>query len=375
MATKLCPFRRAVPYGCGTKPVTTETLTNVAIWGDTHDVTYSYKRFEGLGAWSVATVTMVVRADNSAAPPTGNPITNITFDHCVFGTPPSGYNANTFYAQNLSTIGSVISGITFDHCWFEPAPRMQLEINGRGGWWHDVTLNHCTFEPSVSQHLSFDMSPDSSDPSYPFGVTVSGTVRGVENLTVQYCDFQGTGATVNGYEPGSYKMAAEFRDVYAYTVDGTGGSKVIGNRFGRGASAWLNIGSDVNEGIIYTRDMLFQNNLFDWTYNPGSITYTNHDAPWSNKIADSIFRGNTYVLGTDTNEPYEFVGATGYGCTFENEHWTKSAGTIGSTCAMYFTDSVFNGCHFHLPKNVHFSPDASGVDTCTFDNGYTIDEA
>jgi hypothetical protein len=344
-------------YGC-TKPVTTSVLRNFAVAPGTHDVTYSYVRFEGYtgpgtpaGAGSTACVRM-----QTAAP--GTSIYNVTFDHCVFATPPAGVTSNGVHIWSYR--GSTVYNITFRDCWFEPQSRMGIEINGRGGWWHDVTIDHCTFEPLCGEILSFDMSPDGGDPSPPYGINVGGVVRGVEGLQVTNNDLRGTGVTVGGIAP-RYKMGIELGCVYPY--GSVGASQFSNNKVGRCASSWLNCDYSPASG------MTFANNLFDWSYNPGRIAGS-HDGPISGALNGCEFSHSTWVLGTTLNEPYKLVSGGGDGNAFSGEDWTKPSGSIGGGAGMPFTNSTYASCHFHLHDPVIFPDSASGTG-CVFDGGHS----
>ena len=349
-------------YGC-VKPTTTSTLDNFRIEGGTHDVTYSRVRFTGdvTGVGSHSTTGIRVSSSHPGD------VYNITFDRCVFETDDyEGGSSNAFHAILTQ---NVVHHIVFDHCWFEPASRICFEFNGRGGWWHDVLLDHCTFEASCGQQFSCDMSPGDYTPTSPYGVNVDGVVRGVEGLRITNCLFEGTGATVAGFEPGSYKMGLEFGCVYPYASDESIGRSVfLNNKVGRCLSAWLNF-SYKAKGQRY---MTFQNNLFDYAYNPHGSAASN-DAPWSSgaNLNYCSFIGNKWVLGTANNQPWDFVASgspAGGHNTFVDEHWTKPSGTIGGACAMPFTDSTYTRCRFELPKAVTFPESATGTD-CYFANG------
>ena len=205
--------RVSTRYGC-VKPVTTRTVRNLYIRGGTHDVTYSNVRFEGYTGSESADWTCVGMAAIGSA----GSISNITFERCVFATVPAGVFGNAFHMWNTSTVGSTISNITFRDCWFEPQPRMQIEMNGFGGWWHDVTIDHCTFEPGGGEMVSVSMSPVDGAIPAPYGVTVGGVVRGVEGLHITGNDFRGTGVTVNGFAP-KWEFGFEFACVFPYARD------------------------------------------------------------------------------------------------------------------------------------------------------------
>ena len=350
-------------YGCS-KPQTTSTLTNYAVPYGTHDATYSQVRFEGntgedAGSWAVLRLMLM------GAP--GVDTYNITFDRCVFATCPAGIEGNGVHGWNFASDGSTIHHITFDHCWFEPQPRMQLEMNGRGGWFHDLTAHRCTFEPSNGQLFSVDMSATGGDPASPYGISVDGVVRGVEGVTLTENDFQGTGAVVNGFDNWTAR-AIELRCVRPSSIDGSGGTVMRGNRVGRCRSGWFNLNASSG-----TYGLTVENNLFDTAYNPAGLAYAvTHDSPWAGGVSDSTFSDNVYVLGSGGNEPWDFMPSaqvSGDGNTFAREHWTKPGGGIGGVCEMPFTDSTYTGCHFHLPKAVTFAADAAGSG-CVFDNGY-----
>jgi hypothetical protein len=283
----------------------------------------------------------------------------------VFATLPAGIEGNGVHMWNLNANDEVYD-ITFRDCWFEPQPRMQIEMNGRGGWWHDVTIDHCTFEPSGSQMLSFDMSPGDYTPTSPYGVRVGGVVRGVEGLRITNNDLRGTGKVVNGFTPTQWLMGIELGCVYPYAADtSVGRSEFSGNRVGRCASAWLNC------DYTATEYMTFADNRFDWTYNPAGVS-AHKDPPFGTgaRIQNCTFAGNTWVLGKADNQPWSVCGARGgSGNTFIDEDWTKPSGSV-STCAMPFTDSTYTDCHFHLPKAVTFPASASGTG-CVFDSGHS----
>jgi hypothetical protein len=348
-------------YGCA-KPVTTSTVRNLSIRGGKHDVTYSHVRFEGRTGSSPSSWTVVrIGVGSSSA----GSISNITFDHCVFATLPRGVFGNAVHMWSTSTTGKTIRNITFKHCWFEPQPRMVIEMNGRGGWWHDVTIDHCTFEAGGGQMLSFDMSPVSGDPVAPWGVKVDGVVRGVEGLHITNNDFRGTGVTVNGFTP-RYTMGFEFGCVYPYAKDPSiGRSEFTGNRVARCASAWFQCNRNGARG------MTFADNLFDYGYNPGGIPGSS-SAVWAGtSINDCTFVNNTYVLDGSGLEgrPWDLLsdGLAGRGNTFAWEDWTKPAGRMASS-EFPFTNATYTDCHFHLPVSVTFPASASGTG-CVFQSG------
>jgi hypothetical protein len=324
-------------------------------------VTYSQVRFEGYTGSASADWTVVGMASIGSAAS----ISNITFERCVFATLPAGVFGDAFHMWNTSTVGSTISNITFRDCWFEPQPRMAIEMNGRGGWWHDVTIDHCTFEAGGGQMLSFDMSPVSGDPVAPWGVKVDGVVRGVEGLHITNNDFRGTGVTVNGFTP-RYTMGFEFGCVYPYAKDPSiGRSEFTGNRVARCASAWFQCNRNGARG------MTFADNLFDYGYNPGGIP-AHENAAWSGTFINGCtFRDNTYVLSTGDDQPGDLVvsALAGSGNTFSGEHWTKPAGRMADA-KFPFTNSTYTDCHFHLPVSVTFPASASGTG-CVFDKGRT----
>jgi len=293
-----------------------------------------------------------------------SPCYNITFDHCVFATLPSGVNGNAFHMWNYNA-SSPIHHITFKECWFEPQPRMVIELNGRGGWWHDVVIDHCTFEPGGGQMISADMSPDGNDPSSPHGINIGGVVRGVEGLVVTNNDFQGTGVTVNGIAP-VYKTGFEFGCVYPYAPDtSVGRSCFTGNRVARCASAWFNCDYS---GATY---MTFADNVFDWSYNPAGIAGS-HDAAFTGSdMSHCTFTNNTWVLGTLLNEPWHLLGdqLEGSNLTFVRESWSKPSGNM-SLASFPFTHSSYTDCRFHLPVAVSFPASATGTG-CVFDKGHT----
>ena len=351
--------RDFVQFGCR-KPITTSVLTNFVVGPSTHDVTYSYVRFEGYTVWGAgACVTM------RTAPSTpGTSIYNITFDHCVFAQSPAGVASNAVHI--FSYPGSTIYNITFRNCWFEPQSRMGIECNGFGGWWHDITVDHCTFEPSGSQMLSFSMGHDAgSEP--PWGVEVEGVWRGVESLHITNNDLRGTGVTVGGVDP-VWEMGVELAAVYPYSPDpSVGRSEFSNNRVGRCASSWLNCDYTPTTGVT------FANNLFDFSYNPGGITGS-VDAPINGSLNDCVFTGNTWVLGTANNYPWALTsspqsGGFGTNNVFTSEDWIKPGGTM-NLANMPWADSEYYDCHFHLPRSVTFPASATGTG-CVFDSGHS----
>lgn len=357
-------------YGCR-KPTTTSTLTNHIIYGGTHDVVYSGVRFEGNANVS-GKETVAMWLGRSGTPDAD--IYNVVFEDCVFATCSyaSSGPANAFHMWNTSTTGKTIHDVTFTRCWFEPQTRMQVELNGRGGWWHDFTFQDCTFEGSCAQQFSCDMAPTNATPTSPYGVTVGGVVRGVEGLLIDGCLFEGSGATVEGIEPSSWLMGLEFGCVYPYASDTDVGRSVFSNnKVGRCGSSWLNF-SYTTKGCHY---MTFQDNVFDFSYNDHGADAHN-SSPWSSaaNLNYCTFDGNTWTLGTANNQPYYMVsgGTTAQGGhdTFVGETWTKPSGTIGSWVDFPFTDSDYTDCVFHLPKAVAFAASATGSGN-TFDNGYT----
>ena len=292
-------------------------------------MTYSHVRFKGTGS----SPSSSGRAHRLPVQP-GN-ISNITFDHCVFATLPEGVFGNAVHMWNTSTTGKTIRNITFKDCWFEPQPRMVIEMNGRGGWWHDVTIDHCTFEAGGGQMLSFDMSPVSGDPVAPWGVKVGGVVRGVEGLHITNNDFRGTGVTVNGFAP-RYTMGFEFGCVYPYAKDPSiGRSEFTGNRVARCASAWFQCNRNGARG------MTFADNLFDFGYNPGGIARKQLRRLGGTSINDCTFINNTYVLAAPVEDrPWDLLpyGLAGRGNTFSGEDWTKPAGRMASRIALHQLD-------------------------------------
>jgi hypothetical protein len=351
-------------YGC-VKPAE-ELLTEVEdfrIEGGTHDQTYSYKRFTGQGTSSSGGATVAIVS--SAAYP--GDIYNITFDHCVFSTPEG--NGNCLHAWALN-VGDVIYNITFDHCWFEPAPRMALESNGRGGWLHDWTVNHCMFEHGGGQMLSFDMSPGNYDPVAPWGPEIGGVVRGWEGLEITNNDFQGTGVIVNGYSP-SYVMGLEFGCVFPFASDlDVGRSVFSGNRIGRCQSAWMQCN---RSGAAY---MTFADNLWDQAYNAGGIA---SDGPQYGVIAGTfydhcVWSDNVYNLGAVTLRPQELYvqsSVTGADNELLREHWTKAGGTMANPVHGTFEDSYYEDCEYHIPRSFAFNTGCTYNSGCVFDSGHT----
>ena len=358
-------------YGC-TKPVTTRTVRGLYIRGGTHDVTYSHVTFAGHSGSSPDSWTCVGIDLNGRQ----GSIRNITFDHCVFSTLPAGYDGDGVHMWNTSTTGKTITHITFRNCWFEPQPRMVIEMNGRGGWWHDVTIDHCTVEPGGGEMLSFDMANSAGRMAEPYGVTVDGVARGVEGLHITDNDFRGTGVTVNGYTS-SYTMGFEFSCIYPDASDpSVGRSYFTGNRVGRCDSSWFQCNRNGAEG------MTFADNVFNSGYNPGGVA-ANASPAWSGTyINHCTFTNNTYILdhsGVD-DHPWELMlsGLSGDGNTFSCEQWTKTAGSIGLV-DFPFTNSTYTDCQFHLPAShgtesgrtsARFPASASGTG-CVFDHGHT----
>jgi hypothetical protein len=348
-------------HGC-VKPVTTRTVRNLYIRGGTHDVTYSQVRFEGYTGSESADWTCVGMAAIGSA----GSISNITFERCVFATVPAGVFGNAFHMWNTSTVGSTISNITFRDCWFEPQPRMQIEMNGFGGWWHDVTIDHCTFEPGGGEMVSVSMSPVDGAIPAPYGVTVGGVVRGVEGLRITGNDFRGTGVTVNGFAP-KWEFGFEFACVFPYARDKSiGRSEFSGNRVGRCGTAWYNF------SYGGARGMTFADNVFDWNYNPAGTAGTPTDWFWSGTtLSDCRFTNNTYILPAGDNKPWQLMGiTTGNNNTFSAERWTKPSGTMGGGCNFDFADSTYTDCDFQLSVPVRFPASASGTG-CVFQSGHT----
>lgn len=370
-------------YGCGEKPSTDETLYDTRIGGasDTHDVTYTLKRFEGCG-WTGddssfdATVCLLIR-DSSY----NSNIYNITFDRCVFATCDSSVISNAVHMLNLSTTGKTIYNITFSYCWFEPWSRFGLEWNGRAGWWHDLTIDHCTFEHGGGGALSFDMSPIDGDPQSPWGITVGGVVRGVEGLHVTHNLIGGSGAVVNGFTPTTLLTGLELSCIYPYCPDHTVASpntytpdndqlaatrsEFSNNRIGRNKGSWLQFNRN---GSYY---LTFANNHFDNTYNPGEITeQAEYFANTSAHCNHCDFSDNHYTLGENNARPgYIYVSADGSDNTFLREHWVKDTGTMTSA-TFPFTDSSFTDCIFDFPVSVTLA--SSSTDSgCTFTSGHT----
>jgi len=336
-----------------------------------HDITFDHVKFTGYsgtneGSWAV------VRALSGG-------VYNIAFESCIFATLPEGVRGNAVHFWTWDADDNFYN-ITFHNCWFEPQPRMQIELNGFGGWWHDVTIDHCTFEPCGGEILSLCVTNDDGETSAPYAPTVDGVVRGVENVVVTNNDLQGSGATVNGFAP-VYLQGIELASVWKNTVTGLGASTISRNKIGRCGSYWLNGASG---GF---RDMTFEDNVFDYTYNEADAgTRATQTFIQSNiACADNTFRNNTWVA-TDVVAAwytlfYFVPGCDLSGNTFEGEDWTHGDGTL-STADWEFTDSDYTNCHFHISRTyAGTSPTEVQLpvaipESCTgsgnvFDNGYT----
>ncbi len=303
-----------------------------------HDLTFSYVRFTGYagtGYGGPTTTGMKITG------PDQNDIHDITFDHCIFATcSGASAQANAFHA--ICSYGRIYN-IAFENCWFEPYSRIGVEVNGRGGWWHDFSFDHCTFEGGLGEILSFDMFPTVDGSGSVYGVTIDGIVRGVEGLSVTNCLLEGNGAPeVSGYtmplsgSPGSWRMGMEFGCVYPYASDNTvGRSTFSNNKVGRCYSAWYQTNYS---GASY---MTFENNVFDDSYNPHGCTVRAGTAISGVSASHCTFTGNDYILG---NHSTVFVGGySGTANTYSGERWTKS-GTISASFP--FTNSSYEDCHF-----------------------------
>ncbi len=266
---------------------------------------------------------------------------------------------------NTSKVGSTISNITFRDCWFEPQPRMVIEMNGRGGWWHDVTIDHCTFEAGGGQMLSFDMSPVDSDPVAPWGINVGGVVRGVEGLHITDNDFRGTGVTVNGFAP-RYTMGLEFGCVYPYAKDASIGRSRVHRQPGRALRLGLvPVQPQRRPGHDLRRQPL-RLGLQPRAASPSRLRRLGrhlHQRLQRSRTTPTSWARATACRGA-SRPP-----CAGSGNTFAGEHWTKPAGKMAD-CVLPFTNSTYTDCHFHLPVPVRFPASASGTGY-VFDNGHT----
>lgn len=357
------PSPNTQSYGC-TKPKTTSTIVDLRINGGVHDVTYSNVRFEAND--NTSTVLMRITSGTDAD------IYNVTFDHCVFATMTPLRQGDNFHMLNYSLTGKVIHHITFTNCWFEPSSRMALELNGRGGWWHDVTIDHCTFEGGLGEVISADMSPGNYTPTAPWGVSVSGTVRGVEGLVVTNNLIEGTGApSVNGYtqpDPSKFygwRKAVELGCVYPYAEDDAIGRSIFAhNKVGR----CLDASYQTNySGASYVS---FTDNVFDHSYNP-------HDCPEASgryfpivggvSASHFTFARNEYRLGAPHSSIY-VAGYSGTTNSYSGDRWYSSRASIDANLDV-ITNSTYADCDFWLPSTVKLGSGCTYDSACYFHSG------
>lgn len=359
-------------YGCD-KPVTTSTLENFAIYGgqgsESHDMTFSRVRFVGdvTGVGSHATTGMLVSDSHPGE------IHDIVYDRCVFAT--DLYPSAPSNAFHMILGSGRIYNILFRDCWFEPYSRLGIELNGRGGWWHDFIFERCTVEAGLGEMFSCDMSPDLNMSSPPHGATVDGVVRGVEGLHVRNCLLEGTGRpSVNGFTeprpgyPTSWRKGLELASIYPYAKDNTvGRSEFIGNKVGKCYSSWM----QTNYGGAAW--MTFRDNLWDGTYNP-------HGCPGKQtRLFDGVsanhctFEDNVYILPAHAlSSVYgDLTETNSRDNVCRRERWSKPSGSLASAAFPYGLGSVYEDCDYDLPRAIAFSAQATGSGNRFNAYGYT----
>lgn len=365
------PTPPATPLSCS-ETETNETfengtITDLRLRGGAHDLTFKNVCFANDVLSS--TVLMTVGPTSYDAN-----IYNISFENCVFET-HAGQGDN-FHMLNYSTSGKVVYNLTFSYCWFEPNSRMSLEMNGRGGWWHDVTIDHCTFEGGLGEIISADMFPTGDGSGSVYGVTVGGVVRGVESLVVTNNLIYGTGTpSVNGYtQPApegssfySWRKGIELGCVYPYASNNTvGRSTFSSNKVGRCLDSFYQTNYS---GASY---MTFANNVFDHTYYPhgcpdrvDDLGASAHAAFAGISASNFAFTGNEYTLGS----PHNALFVTGYSGTdnaYSGERYTTSRGSISANFNV-ITNSTFEDCDFGTPEESNWPSVVYLGSGCTYD--------
>ena len=218
---------------------------------------------------------------------------------------------------------------------------MQIEMNGRGGWYHDITIDHCTFEPCGGEILSFDITPRAASGS-TVGATVGGAVRVVEGLHITNNDFQGTGVSMYGFTP-QYGMGFEFGNVHPLpriprsagrTSPATGSAAVLGVGPVEPQRCQLHDlrGQRLRLGLQPRRRLRRTATL------PGA-------APTSTTPSSRTTLTSSLGVTTCSGDP---AIRDRSGNTFSSEDWTKGAGRMGGLHDFPFANSTYADCHFHL---------------------------